>query len=655
MYNEYYNLRLKPFQISSDPRFLWFGEKHKEALAILRYGILDNKGFLLLTGDVGTGKTSLINALLQGLKEDILCVSVPDPNLERMDFFNYIASAFGINKEFQTKGGFLGAFRNFLLQANQEKKKVLLIIDESQLLSQDMLEEIRLLSNIEKAEAKLINIFFIGQNEFNEILNRTQNRALRQRMTLNYNLEPLNSEEVDAYICHRLKVAGTTETLFGPDAVQEIYLYSGGFPRRINILCDHALLSGFVKNQRVIDAKIVRECAKELKIPAYVKNRTVNDNYNDYYDEDETPKASANTPRGLGRQTEPDIRPDYEEPPVVKPTAPSGYQARSINRGRPPEPPPVQPAPRTFVPPPPPESPRRKPWIELILLAGFAVFAWYFMFPDHFIQTTSEIRYRIETAIHAFQGDGLPEKGPVSAPQKTPEVKPEIPAQGKRPVTTAPRTGTADQGETHSPSAPGIQNSTMNNSIQTEGVVVVPVRPDHRTLPESQSIQNNAPKDQIVPELQESSGAVTATSPSKPVEEKKPEAAISAARATAEDSVALPLPLLPKEPIIIRFKYNANDFNEEALKALGKFSKALVTHPEARITITGHTDALGSEEYNIRLSEFRANIVKSYLLGVGVKDNQMETIGAGGKYPIQSNDTAWGRAMNRRVEIMAVQ
>ena len=116
-----------------------------------------------------------------------------------------------------------------------------------------MLEEIRLLSNIEKADAKLINIFFIGQNEFNEILNREQNRAVRQRLTLNYNIDPLTPDETGEYIKHRLSIAGATDSIFGEDAIQEVFMYSGGFPRRINIICDHCLLSGYVKEQKIIN------------------------------------------------------------------------------------------------------------------------------------------------------------------------------------------------------------------------------------------------------------------------------------------------------------------------------------------------------------------------------------------------------------------
>ncbi len=270
MYLSHYHLTCKPFQISSDPKFLWLGEKHKEAFAILKYGILDNKGFLLLTGDVGTGKTTLINALVNSLESDVIVAIVPDPDLNILDFFNYIASAFGANRWFQSKGEFLQYFMGFLNTAYQNGKKVLLIIDEAQRLKHELLEEIRVLSNIEKQSTKLLNIFFVGQEEFNGLLWEDRNRALRQRITINSQVSALNPEEIHSYITHRLRVAGTKEMIFTPDAIQEIMKYSGGFPRMVNILCDHALLTGFVKEKRKIDQTIIQECVGDLRIPKYI-------------------------------------------------------------------------------------------------------------------------------------------------------------------------------------------------------------------------------------------------------------------------------------------------------------------------------------------------------------------------------------------------
>ncbi|NDY72439.1 type II secretory pathway protein [Desulfobacter hydrogenophilus] len=515
MYNEFYNLKLPPFQISCDPAFMWFGEKHQEALATLKYGILDNKGFLLLTGDVGTGKTSLINALIQSLGQDIIYTAVPDPSLIKLDFFNYIAASFGIDREFTSKGAFLAHFKNFLLRASEKNKKVLLIIDEAQLLTQEMLEEIRLLSNIEKPNAKLINIFFIGQNEFNEILNRPQNRAVLQRMTLNFNLDPLTPEEVDAYIRHRLKVAGTQERLFDWDAVQEIFLYSGGFPRRINILCDHSLLSGFVREQRVIDAGIVKECAKELKIPAHVHNRDINDPF----ESGTRPKNKNESPGDLSN------RAFDPYPPVQHPV------------------PPVSPAPQ-------PQN-NLFSWDKLVTLILFFIFAWYFMFPDHFFSMRSQ----------------------------------------------------------------GTQPFDQRQELVEEQ------KPDQTLQPENKPVVRNIEH----PE----------TNPSPKLNN--------------------PPRLLPKDKITIRFKSNGDAIIEEDLRKLNAVSKSLIVHPNSKILITGYTDASENGTYNVKLSEFRATIVKSFLLGQGVKSYQMKIQGRGGQDPVEKNDTAWGRMMNRRVEIEVIE
>ena len=545
MYNEFYNLKLPPFQISCDPAFMWFGEKHREALATLKYGILDNKGFLLLTGDVGTGKTSLINALIQSLEQDVICTSVPDPSLIKLDFLNYIATSFGMDREFTSKGAFLTHFKKFLLSAAEKNKKVLLIIDEAQLLTQEMLEEIRLLSNIEKPDAKLINIFFIGQNEFNEILNRPQNRAVLQRMTLNYNLDPLTPEEVDEYICHRLKVAGTQERLFDWDAVQEIFLYSGGFPRRINILCDHSLLSGFVREQRIIDAGIVKECAKELKIPVHVPNRDINEPFE--------PGA-------------------YHE---NKNNAPHGLLAKNFNH----HPPVQQPVPPGLQP-----QKKRFPWGNLLIIICFFIFAWYFMFPDHFFSMRSRVGQQFDNTQDIIKE------------QKTDKII-----------------------------QPGNQPAVQN-----------PEHPDNQPPPNPRTVVEKKVQDQA----------------ENPEELKfiiePPETNLSSESNT-------PLPSLPKDKITVRFKHNGNAIIEKDLKKLEAISKSLAVRQNSKILITGYTDDRENGAYNVKLSEFRANIVKSFLLGLGVQSYQMQIQGRGGQDPIESNDTIWGRMMNRRVEIEVIE
>jgi general secretion pathway protein A len=256
-----------PFETSPDPKFLWLSEKHKEALASLKYGIRENKGFLLLTGDIGTGKTTLINYFLKENDTNAIITSIPDPELSIVDFFELLSIEFNINTDFETKGEFLIQFENFLRNTYSDRKKALLIIDEAQRLNQQLLEQIRLLTNIERQDAKLINIFFVGQNELHELIMDERSKALRQRIAVHYNIEPLTESETLDYIKHRLRVAGSEEEIFSPDAISEIYLFSKGYPRLINTICDRALLTGYILDIKNIDSKIAKKCADELLLP----------------------------------------------------------------------------------------------------------------------------------------------------------------------------------------------------------------------------------------------------------------------------------------------------------------------------------------------------------------------------------------------------
>ena len=265
MYLKHYNLTLKPFEISPDPKFLWLGEKHNEALAAMKYGIMDNKGFISLTGDVGTGKTTLVNALASSLGDNIILAKIPDPALKQLDFLNLTADALKMNKKFSTKGDFLIHLRHFLNDAYAHHKEVVLVIEEAQRFDPERLEEVRLISNIDKPDKKLINIVFVGQNEFNSLLK--ENKALRQRISIIHKIEALQEDETEQYIMHRLKIAGSEKKIFSTEAVGEIYSFSQGNPRLINIICDLALLTGYAKEKNIIEPEIIRECAANYRLP----------------------------------------------------------------------------------------------------------------------------------------------------------------------------------------------------------------------------------------------------------------------------------------------------------------------------------------------------------------------------------------------------
>ncbi len=268
MYLSHFKLREKPFQLNTDPRFLWLGRQHREALATLQYGIQENKGLLLLTGDIGTGKTALIIALADRLADDNLVIAkLPDPGLVRNDFFFLVSHSFGIHHRVQDKETFTEAFENFLERTCERRQNALLIVDEAQIMSTEILEEVRLLSNMECRSTRLLNIILVGQNGFNQLLYRPENRAIRKRITISYNLQPLTEAETEAYIAHRLKIAGAKTKFFTDGAVHEIHAFSSGSPRQINIICDLALVLGFAKNTTKIDSRTITACKERMRIP----------------------------------------------------------------------------------------------------------------------------------------------------------------------------------------------------------------------------------------------------------------------------------------------------------------------------------------------------------------------------------------------------
>jgi len=269
MYTEFFELIEKPFSLSTSPRFLYLGEKHKEALAILRYGVMERQGFVLLTGEVGTGKTTMVRALLSSLDKNVKYVHLANPLLSPREFISYlILSAFENKIHFKTKSEFLIAFEAFLTKIQQRNRHFLLVIDEAHKLSFDLLEEIRLLSNLETAEEKLISIFLVGQPELNDRLNEPRCRPLLQRISVRYHIPPLDAKETKEYIITRLKKAGSkrAEEIFPGKAIDAIHQYSQGYPRMINILSDNALLLGYSKGESKISTAMVKSCYQDLRL-----------------------------------------------------------------------------------------------------------------------------------------------------------------------------------------------------------------------------------------------------------------------------------------------------------------------------------------------------------------------------------------------------
>ena len=266
MYLEYYGLKQPPFDLTPNPRFLFQSQRHREAYNHLLYGIRERKGFVQLTGEVGAGKTTLCRALLEQLNGLFSTALILNPVLDADGLMKAIATEFGLDVKGRDRLETITLIGEFLLKQVQEGKETVLIIDEAQNLTEELLEQIRLLSNIETDDRKLLQIVLLGQPELRDRLNSHRLRQLRQRITVRYHLEPLTRVEVTEYIQHRLELAGAQGVpYFTQPALWRIFGYSQGIPRLINAVCDKALLAGFVEQSNQITYQMVGRAIRELE------------------------------------------------------------------------------------------------------------------------------------------------------------------------------------------------------------------------------------------------------------------------------------------------------------------------------------------------------------------------------------------------------
>jgi general secretion pathway protein A len=266
MYLNFYGLREVPFGPTPDPRFLFQSTRHREALAQLIYGVTERKGFIVLTGEIGTGKTTLLRTLLGRLDAQTPVAYVHNSSLPIDGLLEYVLQDWGVKSEATTQAQRLFELNEFLIDQHRHGASPILVIDEAQNLSIETLEAVRLLSNFETTQQKLMQILLVGQPEMRDTLSRPELRQLKQRIGLRCHIGPLSPEETRLYIRHRLRIAGASDAgLFTDAAVQRITEYSRGIPRVINIVCDHCLLSGYADSKRRIEARAVDEAIAYLE------------------------------------------------------------------------------------------------------------------------------------------------------------------------------------------------------------------------------------------------------------------------------------------------------------------------------------------------------------------------------------------------------
>ena len=266
MYLDFFGLHERPFTITPDPRYLFMSERHAEALAHLIYGVTESDGFIVLTGEVGTGKTTLVRSLLQKMPEEADVALVLNPQLTALEFLRAIIQELDITppEDQDSRRALTGALNDYLLDAHSRGRRTIAVVDEAQNLSAEVLEQIRLLTNLETTRHKLLQIVLIGQPELRELLARSDLRQLAQRVTARYHLMPLNADEASQYLDHRLSVAGAVQPIIQPAAKKRLHGLAHGIPRLMNLIADRALLGAWSREQRMVDKKMVDDAAEEV-------------------------------------------------------------------------------------------------------------------------------------------------------------------------------------------------------------------------------------------------------------------------------------------------------------------------------------------------------------------------------------------------------
>lgn len=270
MYKSFYSLKRNPFDITPDPSFLFPTKRHNEALAALYYGVRRHKGFVVLTGEVGTGKTLLLHYLLQLLKKsnDVAYAYIFNGRLTPVEFLQYLANDLGLPASSKNKGELLLQIAHFVIGRSQKKLTTALVVDEAHHLSAEILEEIRLLTNLETPQQKLLQILLVGQPELDDKLDSISLRQLKQRISLRSHLEPLSSDETKGYIERRLQIAGCPypAALFPPETIAAVYQHSQGLPRLINTICENALIAAYARQMRTLSPEIIDDIATDFRL-----------------------------------------------------------------------------------------------------------------------------------------------------------------------------------------------------------------------------------------------------------------------------------------------------------------------------------------------------------------------------------------------------
>lgn len=683
MYTSFYQLDSKPFDHSYEQKFYWEGELQRDILSTMQRGLLHNRKFLYLKGAEGTGKTTLVHALTRNLGNDFAWALVEEPSLDRIDFYNDIGEAFGLDQKFTSKVQFLIRFSHFLYRTSDEEKNILLLIDECHQLSQELLEELWLLSNIEKGGTRLLNIYFVGQHLFDELLLKPKNNAVRQRITRNVELFPLDVESTSDYVRHRVKAAGGYDALFAAEAIQAVHRYCRGNMQQINLLCDNALSTGSVQEKKTIDQEIIDDCAFKLGLGG---------------------KAAANGA----------VSPDVDKI-EVKAVTEAVDAVRKV----------AEAAPGPVV----QEESGSSGWLKYaagIAALGLVGVVLYFWWPGMSAVDTSSVTAGNDTQMGSAGEDASPQT-PESAsgvemsssgsepdsPQEPVIESPTVAAEGGDDTDARVLTGELDTTPPHGPAeaagtevrqssddvaAPSVSSEAAGQvaSVGTveqkdtelvekqqdaglEGVEAGDVAGGEVAISSdmSEEIPGLPPATQepgqpfdaaavVIAEAAKEAEAIADTKNEAPVVENEATAAqpVPQTEITEKPVEELvqepePQPAAATEPmkpskVALALQPSSLQLTRGGSREFHRFVETLRTYPRAKLLVKGFVSAKTNSDENIKLSEDRAMNVQKLLIAEGIEEERIQVKGMGNLEPIASNDTREGRSRNRRVEIVVV-
>ena len=515
MYLDYYYIAENPFDTDKGKTSLWLGGSLLKVAATLKEAIIERKGIVLLTGDTGTGKSTIIKMITDILQDQFIIATLSNPELTGLDFFNVLAVRFKFNRSFNSKSAFLVHLRNFLRNSHAINKNILLIIKYADRLKVELFEELALLSEIEFNNRKMISILLVGRQGWIEASIQKNIKRISDKIALVCNLDPLDEAETAKYIQYCLGTAGTKKKIFSDKAIHEIFSFSRGNLKLINSICDFALRKGYSYKKKTINTAIVKECGNELQ-----EIGTVNS----------------------------DLKPPQKF--VVK-----KEKKKKLNTDQLP-------------------SPKRWLWIKTLFVLLF-IFSSYVLYKS---QTEKSSIWRTDEIAHKNYDFHKLNEGEAISPD-------------------------TEQGTD--------KNYSSSESEQQATVTVSP------------NIENEGLEPSTIGEKNNSDNLT-------------------------KNNREWPFATYKK---IIYFKYDSNLLSPESLEILDKIAEFAVRNPDEEFIIKGYTDSIGAYSYNLTISKFRANSVRSYLIAKGVTPGKLAAIGLGSQNPIFSNRTPGGRKLNRRVEI----